>query len=248
MRGLTSIVASAVVLTVSACPAAPLLQIYMEGGTYDAANDTWVVAGPSAGGSVRLWVIGNTNGPGSIPGPIEAVRLSVAYDSSWGAIPIGLQASTTMDYGGFTDPSTPIDPTYLGIQTGGTPTLSTGKSLPTHGVFGPNTTWQEFLLGDFNLNDSPVADFIDSFPTSFVAGASQINVYDVTVPVGYHGAVLHFDAYDHVEARNGAIFAPFSHDGQAPGGQENIVPEPSSIVSLLSMGALGLAAAWRRRR
>ena len=250
MRGLVnSLAAAVVILGANTAFAVPLLQIYMEGGTYDASTETWVVNGPSSGGSVRLWVIGNTAGPGSIPGSIDAVRLSAAYGKSWGSIPVELTPSTTLGFPDFPDPSTPDDPMFLGIHTGGTPTLSSGKSLPTHGIFGPDTTWQEFLLGDFSLADSPVADFINVFPSDperIYGSGGQINVYDVFVPAGYSGAVLHFDAYDHIEARNGATFSPFSHDGQAPGGQENIVPEPSAILLWSGLMVMGLMAARLR--
>jgi hypothetical protein len=159
-----------------------------------------------------------------------------------------LTPSTTFGLGGFTDSSTPSDPAFLGLHTGGVPVLFTGRLLPTHGVFGPNTNWQEFFLGDFTLNDSPVADFIDQFPTSSEPNGGQINVYDVSVPAGYHGAILHFDVYDHVEARNGATFAPFSHDGGGPGGQENILPEPSTLIIWSLLGVFAITGGWWQRR
>lgn len=268
MRNLAIFVAAAVVVVgANTAFGVPLLQIYLEGGTYDATTESWVVAGPSGGGSVRLWVIGNTQGPGSVPGTISDVKLSVAYSDVWNfgnseeTSLITLSPSTANGYGGggFTDPSVPdSDLSTLGIQDpqwlqfrndGSSPVLSTGKSLPTHGIFGADTDWQEFLLGDFSLADSPVADFIGAFPTVLYPSTGQINVYDVTIPGGYHGAVLHFDVYDHVEGRNGARFAPFSHDGSGSGGGfENVVPEPSSMVLCSGLALMGLISARRRRK
>jgi len=65
---------------------------------------------------------------------------------------------------------------------------------------------------------------------------------------------LHFDLYNRVEGSNDAkyVFAPFSHDGGSdvpPDGTVTLVPAPSALVGLLSMGVVGLAGAlWRRRR
>ena len=40
--------------------AIPLLQLYIDGGSYDAATETWVISQSS----FDLWVIGNINGVG----------------------------------------------------------------------------------------------------------------------------------------------------------------------------------------
>ena len=47
--------------------AAPVLQLYLEGGAYHEATNTWVMVPPGASGGTpfRLWAIGNINGPGN---------------------------------------------------------------------------------------------------------------------------------------------------------------------------------------
>src|SRR3546814_16511119 len=82
----------------------------------------------------------------------------------------------------------------------------------SHGVYGAGVEWQEFGLGDFALTDSPVGDFINTFPTDFFIGAGQINVYELSV-IG-DIASLHFDAYTHVVAGNHdkTVFASCSPD------------------------------------
>src|SRR3546814_1407449 len=95
-----------------------------------------------------------------------------------------------------------------------------------------------------SLTDSPVGDFINTFPTDFFIGAGQINVYELSV-IG-DIASLHFDAYNHVVAGNHAktVFAPFSHDAGTGVNDPVPVPEPDSLL----LSALGLGALWTLAR
>jgi len=61
-----AVIATVVLLFLSVNPAAmgyPLLQLYLEGGTYDTTTQSWFLApeGSSAGEPFRLWVIGDTS-------------------------------------------------------------------------------------------------------------------------------------------------------------------------------------------
>ena len=219
--------------------AVPVLQLYIEGATYDAATESWQSAIP-ANGVIRLWAIGNVTGEGG-KGEISNVKLAIAYGS--GATPsFTLTPSTTGGYGGFTDPSTPSNPTLIQTRTDGSiPQLSGGQDLPSHGEYGPGTSWQEFALGNFTLSDSPTGDFISSFPTSPSAGGSQINVYEITVT---GTDFVHFDLYDGIQSgsKARAVFAPFSHDAGS-GGQ---VPEGGSTVIMLSLALLGFGGLRRK--
>lgn len=235
------------------CPhiavAVPLLQIYLEGAEYDPVTETWVLSpeGSSSGVPFRVWTIGNTAGPGS-KGDICDVKLAIAYSAE----DLGLQIDLTPSqiggdgiFGGFVDPSVPDNPSLLQTVTDGSvPVLGDGSDLPSHDIYGEGTVWQEFSLGNFTLSDSTVGDFVGSFPTELFQDAGQINVYEVSV-LGGHGATLHFDLYNHVESKNHAIFAPFSHDAD---GDSNIAPEPSTGIVWSLLGALGITIGWCRRK
>lgn len=262
----TSVAVLAAVLVLGALTtrvgAEPLLQLYLEGATYDTDTDTWVLAPPgsSNGQPLRLWAIGNV---ASTPeDKIEGVRLSIAYDRSWreggNDLTFTFTPSTTGGYGGYCDPSTPNNnnPTFLQYGAENTrPVLGDGTPLPWHGIFGPDTVWQEFALGDFTLIDSPIGDFINVFPTIPTVNPNstrrgQINVYEITVlwtgGVSAHGAEIHFDLYNHYEGKNHikARFAPFSHDTDATA---QIIPAPPPVVGLVSMGCAGALIRFGRR-
>jgi hypothetical protein len=219
--------------------ALPALQIYIEGATYDNLTETWV---SQSTGPIRLWTVAAV---GQF-GPISDVKLAIAYES--GLTPsFALSGSSTGGYNGFADPSTASDPTFNKTVTDGSaPVLGDGSSLPTHGIYGSGTTWSEYLLGDFTLADSYIADFNGSTdnPVSSMSKMGQINVYEINVADVAAGTAFHFDLYDHYFNQRGDakyVFAPFSHDGET-----TTVPEPGTLA-LVGMGFAGLAARLRRR-
>src|SRR5688572_30496497 len=195
--------------------AIPLLQLYVEGATYNSATESWQANIP-ANGIIRLWAIGNVSGPGG-KGTISDVKLAIAYGS--GSSPsFTLTPDTTDGFGGYTDPSTPSAPSLIQTKTDGSvPKLSDGSDLPSHGAYGAGVSWKEYALGNFTLSDSPSADFINAFPSIPQAtSGSQINVYEITVT---GTDFVHIDLYDSIQSKNGAkaIFAPFSHDADGGG-------------------------------
>jgi hypothetical protein len=239
--------------------AVPVLQIYVEGATYDSTTDTWALdtTGTDSGGTARVWVIGNVDGDGG-RGAISDTTLIVSYDSQPGTPTIDLTSSTTGGLGGFTDPSVATDAVHLQTATDGSlPTFEDGDSLPPHGVFGPGRDWQTFGLGDLTLTDSPIGDIIDNFPVPGLdpEGAGQINVYEVSFS-GYSGP-FHFDVTGVTgegTRRERTWAAPFSHDGEAHfTAPPNEVPELSggatgaSGLALLIGSALMLGAPRRKR-
>lgn len=250
MRNLVLTVAAVLVLGTSSAFAVPVLQLYVEGATYNQEHESWVFDAIE-GDPIRVWVIGNVDGPGGM-GTISEVKLSIVYEDpvpgdGGSNVQFELNPSTTGGYGGFTDPSMSDMPSLSQInENGDLPELYDGsKLLPSHGVYGPGFEWQEFALGDFDLIDSPIADFIDSFPTAGGVPQGQISVYELLVTGNVTN--LHLDAYNHVQAKNHAkaVFAPFSHD--AGTGINHRVPEPAVVV-LLASGLLGLGILGRRRK
>lgn len=247
--GVCLLVTVVISLWETSASAATILQLYLEGATYDSATESWVLAPLNSNieDPFRLWAIGNVSGPGG-EGLIEDVRLSAVYDTSF-SIGISLNPSTTDFFGKFTDPSTPSDP-GMPIQTvtdGSTPELGDGPgTLAPHGEYGEGRTWQEFDLGNFTTpGDSPSGDFSNFFPEPVDDMGFQINVYEISVtPLtedSLSGLVIHFDLYNTIKATNHAKFAPFSHDA-------TFAPQPSSVI-LAGMGLLGMFGyGWRKRK
>lgn len=233
-----------------ATPAAavPTLQLYIEGSTYDAGTQTWVIdASP-----FKLWVLGNVSGSGG-SGPIADVKLSLAYFSTDGSGGFGsatLTPTTTSDIN-VNDLDTPSAPSLAASGTSGAPITGDGDPLQDHGIFNDHACgdangcivqWESYSIGDFTSTASHIGDYITTLPSSW-PGNGQINVYDVSIPTGW--LRVHFDAFDHTVKTNDALrqeFAPFSHDG----GGSGAVPEPGTVI-LLGSGLAGLAL-WRRRR
>lgn len=209
-------VLSAVLVLAPDAQAVPTLQVYIEGATYDDQDESWKITSPS-NAPLRLWAIGNVAGPGG-KGAIHDVKAAFAYSSGAGNVSINITPSVTNGYGGFTDPSISATPTHLGTHTDGSrPVHSNGRKLAKHGVYGENTHWQEWSLGDFTSADSPIADFIEAFPQAPLEALGQINAYEVHVNGLVEGEWIHVDLYGSIFNRKGelkSVFAPFSHDAE----------------------------------
>ena len=216
---------------VSSAQAIPVLQLYIEGSVYDSVSETWVLAPSSSLDTIRLWTIGNVAGSGGA-GSITDVKLAIAYDS--GLTPtFTLTPGTTDGFGGWVDPTTPSAPTFLQTVTdGNAPLLGDGAPLPSHGIYGAGTDWQEFALGDFTENTSSIADVIGTFPAP-VGSGGHINVYELGIADAPNNAVFHFDLYNAIMAGTHAKFAPFSHDAA-------IVPLPgATVLAAIGFGCVG---------
>jgi hypothetical protein len=203
--------------------AVPILQLYVEGGTYDTALETWVIEETN----FNLWVIGNVSGPGGA-GPISDVYL---VSSGYGSGSISLAPTTTSLV---TDPSIPASPSG--------PLTSSPIPIPSavenHGEYSGADDHTFYGLGDFVLTDSPIADFVGPDypePGDFTANAGQINVYEVSVS-GYDS--VHFDAYDTVASGTRVVFAPLSHDATTP--------EPNTLL-LIGTGIAAMAGYGKLR-
>jgi hypothetical protein len=205
------------VLPLSSAFAIPTLQFYLEGSTYDYGTESWFIETSSP---LNLWVIGDVGHYGEI----EDVSLVAAvYTSELSGGSISVTPTTTSV---ITDPSTPgtpsltVDPNVT-PNNGERPLLGDGSALPSHGIYVPTrdafddgVSFFQWDIGDFELTDSPIGDFIDAFPTEFPSDG-QVNAYSIDIS-GF--SYVHFDAFDHIRIGNGRngkikyVFAPFSHD------------------------------------
>jgi hypothetical protein len=247
--------------------AIPVLQIYIEGATYNDDTDSWELTTDGTD-PLRVWVIGNVGAVGTI----EDVRFAASFDEG-ADFSISLTPSTTFIdddyYNGVEDDSTPQVPTLnltpdtsegLGFDTSGTgvvdnystPVLGNGDPLPSHGVFGEGRLWSEWSLGNFTETDSPIGDFngVDPFPLSFPS-TGQINVYEISITLNSGDSVtIHYDAYNHFFGeKDGKVHyrkAPFSHDGD--GGANGVIPEPATLAIWSVLGMVGAGGYWRSRR
>ncbi|MDP2760606.1 MAG: choice-of-anchor N protein [Sideroxyarcus sp.] len=218
--------------------ATPTLQLYIEGSVYDSSDQSWVIDASD----FTLWVLGNVSSDGTI----FDVKLSAAYATSEAGAGSSISISPTqaalgiLPAPGDPSPSAALSPDSSG--DGNAPLLGNGTPLPSHGVFGPGTSWESWALGDFTLTDSPIGDFTNGGcpdgPACEYPSMGQINAYNISI-TGYSS--VHFDAFDHIGAENHFKYrkAPFSHDAVA-------VPEPGALsLTLLGSGLLG---AWALRK
>ena len=234
------VVGAALVVGSASTHAIPELQIYIEGSVYDSVSETWVLAPSGPLETMRLWTIGNISGPGGA-GTIEDVKLAIAYDA--GLTPtFTLTSGATDGFGGWIDPTIAPTATYNQTVTDGSaPLLGDGSPLPTHGIYGSGTAWQEYLLGDFIETSSSIADVIETFPVNPAELGGQVNVYELAWTGLSDGSVLHFDLYNSILSGSHAAytFAPYSHDG------ETLVPLPgATVLAAIGFGCVGLV---RRR-
>lgn len=246
--------------------AEPVLQLYLEGADYNTATESWQLAanGYSESETFRLWVIGGTRSKKVL----TDVRLSVAYGANYRSydtygnvvkdLTVTLTPATTGGLYGFTDSSIPIVPHLVDLGAADTqPSYGYHSSLPSHGIYGTETVWQEWSLGSFELSDSPIGDFGGTVPQPQKKKTGQINVYDVSIALSdgspLNGLRIHFDVYNYAKNGHGE-FAPFSHDADVyvihePEGGVIATPEPTTLVALGGIfGTLGLGWVVRRRR
>lgn len=220
MRKFILLAVTALTFIATQALAIPTLQLYIPGATYDDADETWVISS----NQFELWVIGDGKAM-----PIEDVYLAAAYATgetgSIALTPVGGSTALAVSLSGGDDT---------------VPLMGDGSPLPSHGIYGPGTSWFSYFLGDFTSDAETIYDYTTGTAGT---GTGQINKYNVDV-TGYSSG-LHFDAYDHVAAGNHTkhVFAPNSHDA----GSTNPVPEPGTVM-LLGAGFLSLAIYTKRRK
>ncbi len=222
MNSLKFSIAAILLVFASSASAIPLLQMYIEGATYDSVSETWVTNSTS----FDIWVIANTNGPGSKGALYDVTLVATAIEGSLSDMTI-TGSSTSL----VADPSIAADP--IADVSG----IGAHHSLAPHGVFTDGNAWQDFLLGDMILSDSPLGDASPTggFPDIFagVANSAQINVYQVELASEYTS--IHFDGFGYYGPRDKFTFAPFSHDAETLA-----INEPIGLTLIL-LGFISIA-------
>lgn len=223
MKILKLSIAAILLALASTANAIPLLQIYIEGATYDSQSETWV----TNANSFNVWVIANTNGPGSKGNLYNVTLVATAIGGDLSGMSISGTSTSVVD-----------DPSIASNPTPGISGIGAHHSLASHGIFTNDNIWQDFLLGDMVLSDSPIGDatqgefpeFIDGIPNS-----AQINVYNVNNTSALTS--LHFDGFGYYGSNSKNkfafnqkyTFAPFSHDAESLA-----IDEPIGLMLILT--------------
>lgn len=235
-----------VLATAQQAQAVPLLQLYVEGGTYvSGAEESWTLS-LNAGESFKVWAVSNG-------GDVSNVKLSIASTTLFDNDDVQIVGSTATP-SAFNDTSTSATPTFSDVSIGGSG--GTNPPIPAHGIFnqtGP-VYWQEFSLGNFAGTSAGIADF----NAGFVLGDGPANnkfgeIYAYEVMVTQQMS-LHFDLYG-IDSKGKLVKAPFSHDaiitttpGGDPGPGPLPTPEPTSLA-LLALGCFGVGGyRWRNAK
>lgn len=240
--------------------AVPLLQLYIDGGTYDTVTETIVTDSDTFTLAALLTVNGTVvDDNGTVEEANSRIDwLSLPYYISVALVP---QTDTqmnlgTVDFGSDTinvtgDGTDPMDMVY------GQPPLDgylANKDLPTHDIFDtyyyetqPFYFLETQVTPTFNTQDAAM----DGYITPDSSNVSYYLKWEVDVSNLDPEYDIHFDLYnltsqieiakrDRVQIKDIKVFAPFSHDAGT-----TTVPEPGTLV-LLGIGMLGVAA-YRRK-
>lgn len=218
------------VLTCGVAQAVPSLQLYIDGGTYDAVTETWV----ASSAPFTLFAAGSKKPNCTIIDEVLLyISVSQADYNTAGAITI---------MGAIGEPANVLAVNEL-LGSGGTPpdanSPGTPPDLSPHGIF-PAYYWAvslpDLLVGSAG---ETVPDYQPG-ETGFADGDIQRYIVSVS---GFE--TVHFDLTGRSFLPNGKPkinFAPYSHDAEYGDGK---VPEPSTLL-LLGMG-IAVVVPMRRR-
>ena len=245
-RALRSLIAGVAALAAGAAlipsaMAVPALQLDIIGGTYDQSSQSIVID------SDQFTVVALATPMGSLSesdilSPTEDFFLSIALMPP-------PDESPSFNTGSFTVNGDVIDANDASLHFG-TPPVGADHTLAGHGVFPTYYAEIAFRFDDddttttYNSQDNPGGTLTNGT-------GSYYATFEIDM-AGILGYQLHFDLYD-IQVKHGNIwvdhFAPFSHDAESGGGEDDVpeedIPEPAGI-GLLLVGLIGMG--WARRR
>ena len=177
------LLALALVAAPSVAHATPVLQVYIEGATYNTETETWDFE--STDGTAEIVILAALD-PGET---LSDVNLVVAYGSE----NTGAELSLMADGG-----------TELASTSGSD---STPDGLSAHGIYGAGTSYVEFSLGDFSGDAGDTA-----WNTTDGDGQTNGDVRAYSLGISGIEGTIHLDAYGTNDSGK-VKFAPYSHDG-----------------------------------
>lgn len=220
---LTTAIFMAVIMAPGNSQAVPTLQLYIEGAEYNFDTESWM----SYDNPFNLQVIGATS-PANIS-TVTDLKLHIAVPEEWYLGSGGKVSITGPGHEGTTDLFFTDDTPF------GSPDSINGDPdrFPAY--------YQSINLPDMDFANSSLDNVTNWDPTEADPGTDTGIIFEYTMAYdkdNLFGVHLNLTGLKDGQKQ---IFAPFSHNADAPG-----VPEPATLL-LFGTGLIGLAG-WGRKR
>ena len=213
-----SLLFTALMALASTAVAVPALQVYSDGASYDIADESWAISGPSFTLQALATNQSNTTG---------FTNVTQAYLSLATMGDVAADAAISIFH---TESGTTATYSFADLIFGTPPDAS--GDLASHGIYDTYFAEFGFLLGDSCL--ACVSDMVD--------GSAAKNGWVNNFEISFSGFdMLHIDLYTLNSSGGISLFAPFSHDAYATS-----VPEPTPLI-LLGIGLLAFGIIKRRK-
>jgi len=199
--------------------AIPALQVYIEGATYDAGNETWVLDTTTA--SATVVIAATTQNGGSPVSPLTGVTMVVSAltDDAFSATLTGGDASLNLS---------------SSSTAGNTPLLNGGDANNA-------VSYLTFALGNFGGTADTTIDYVSGGGN----GSGNVQSYELTL-FDLSGTVI-IDAYGYGKKK--LVFAPYSHNGAIVTVSDvpELSAAGTTPAAALLLGSLMLFRSRRRR-